>query len=253
MLELFAGADARVTCFFLGWVGEKFPHLVREAAAAGHEIASHGWSHRMIHVMGERDFHEEAVRSRAVLEDISGEPVTGYRSAGFSITANMPWFFDRLVDAGYLYDSSVFPSPREYGGIRTDRLGPYRFTTRSGGELVEFPISVKRVCGRSICFFGGGYLRLFPMRLIERMSDSVLDEGRPVVFYIHPREIDPSHPRLPMGLSKRFKCYVNLGSTEPKMRRILARHQITTFRQYIADHPELRGPESQPTAVAAAL
>lgn len=229
LLDLFARHRSTVTCFFLGWVAERFPHLVREAAARGHEIASHGYTHRLVYEMSRDEFHEDAVRSRKVLEDLAGTQVVGYRSAGFSATQRTPWFFEVLAEAGYRYDSSVFPAARGHGGMESASRRPHR-TGEDGAGIFEFPITVADFFGKPLCFFGGGYLRLFPYWLIRRMSHRVLGEGRPVLFYIHPREVDPSHPRLPMSAPRRFKTYVNLGSTEQKLERILSEFPVTTFR-----------------------
>lgn len=228
LLDLFAETDIRVTCFFLGWVGERFPHLVREAAQRGHEIASHGYAHRLVYSFQPHEFREDASHARQILEDVAGTPVLGYRSAGFSVTSRCPWFFDELAAAGYRYDSSVFPAAHGHGGLQGAETAPYRVTT-SQGPLIEFPITVASLAGKRMCFFGGGYLRLFPYPVIQRMSHKVLREGRPVLFYIHPREVDPHHPRLPMGILRRFKSYVNLDTTEPKIRRLLREFPVTTM------------------------
>jgi len=234
LLDLLEEGGARATCFFLGWVAERFPHLVREAVARGHEIASHGYAHRLVYTMTPLEFRADAVRARKLLEDLSGGPVTGYRSAGFSLTAGTPWFADELLAAGYAYDSSAFPARRGHGGLEGTRLDPHR-QRRPAGDLVEFPVTVAEVFGRRLCFFGGGYLRLTPWPLVRRMARSVLRAGRPVIFYVHPREIDPGHPRLPMSLARSFKSYVNLRTTEGKIRRILAEFQVGTFADHLAD------------------
>lgn len=234
LLDLFGRHGARVTCFFLGWVAERHPTLVREAHRRGHEIASHGYAHRLAFTMSPDEFRDDARRAREILEDVTGAPVIGYRAAGFSVTEKTPWFFTKLAEAGYRYDSSVFPAPRQHGGLDTDRFAPHRVETPAG-PIVEFPITVARVLGRPFCFFGGGYLRLFPYAITRMMGERVLDEGRPVIFYVHPREIDPDHPRLPMGPVRRFKSYVGLRTTEPKVHRILEDFPLATFGEYMAD------------------
>ena len=231
LLEIFEEHRVQVTCFILGWVGERFPHLVREAVGRGHEIASHGYGHRLVYQQSRNDFYEDVRRARLLLEDISGVPVLGYRAPGFSTTTETPWFFDALAEAGYQYDSSVFPAPRSHGGIRDARRDPYRVNENDG--IVELPITVADFMGNPMCFFGGGYLRLFPYWLIRKKAKEVLGQGRPVVFYIHPREIDPDHPRLPMSPSRTFKSYVNLDSTEAKVRRVLQDFPVTTFQHAI--------------------
>ncbi len=246
LLDLFAKKEARVTCFFLGWVAKKFPHLVKEAGQRGHEVASHGCFHQLVYKLTREEFLEDARISKSILEDTVGHCINGYRSSGFSVTKETPWFFDALIAAGYRYDSSVFPGPCSHGGLKTDRYAPYLIGSPPK-QLIEFPVSVTKVVGRPMCFFGGGYLRLFPYAVIKRMTLRVLKEERPVVFYIHPREIDPHHPRLPMSLPRRFKSYVNLKTTEEKLRRLLEDFEVTTFDDFIArrfDH--VRGSQCQP-------
>lgn len=233
LLDIFSEHNVHVTCFFLGWVAEKFPHLVREAAQRGHEIASHGFAHRLIYEMTPAEFLEDARRSKDILEQSVGQSVLGYRSSGFSVTENTPWFFPTLIEAGFQYDSSVFPVARGHGGLNGAPLAPYLIQT-PGGVLTEFPMTVARVLGKPLCFFGGGYLRLFPYSVIKHMTERVASEGRPVIFYIHPREVDPHHPRLPMGMVRAFKSYVNLESTEGKIRRLMAEVPVTTFREFLA-------------------
>ena len=199
------------------WAGsaERFPHLVKEAAARGHEVASHGYGHSLVYEQSRDEFYEDVRRARLLLEDIAGEPVVGYRAPGFSTTEETPWFFDALADAGYQYDSSVFPAAaRRMAACAKAAAIPIVLVT--DGPCWSSRSRVADLMGKPICFFGGGYLRLFPYWLIRSKSKQVLAEGRPVVFYIHPREIDPQHPRLPMSRKRRFKSYVNLETTETR-------------------------------------
>jgi polysaccharide deacetylase family protein (PEP-CTERM system associated) len=232
LLDVFAERDVRVTCFFLGWVAHKYPHLVKNAQERGNEVASHGYSHKVIYSMTSKEFLQDAVRSRKTLEDIVGKEIRGFRAPGFSVTADTPWFFENLIEAGYSYDSSVFPARHQHGGLNIRPFGPF-LVWNVRRPFVEFPISVARIFKRPVCFFGGGYLRLFPLAVIERMALKVLREGRPVVLYVHPREIDPAHPRLPMGLKRRWMSYVNLGTTEGKIRGLISRFEFTTFDRFL--------------------
>lgn len=230
LLDLFSEEQKQVTCFFLGWVAERFPHLVREAAIRGHEVASHGYSHRLVYKMTQKEFRDDIRRSRLLLEDIIGSPVIGYRAPGFSATQATPWFFEEVSDCGYLYDSSVFPARRSHGGDCNGRLEPYSLLS---GRLIEFPISQSHIGPLRLCFFGGGYLRLFPYRVIRFMGKRRIDKGKSLIFYVHPREIDPGHPRIPMPLYRRFKCYINVRSTEAKLIQIVREFPLTTCREFL--------------------
>ena len=233
LLELLAEGGGTATCFFVGYFAKRFPHLVREAMAAGHEIASHSYHHRLVYEMSADEFYEDALAARELLEDISGRAVRGFRAPAFSVTARTPWFFDKLAAAGYQYDSSVFPAHHQTGGIAIDQLAPHSIAT-STGTLAEFPITAVRVLGKPVCFFGGGYLRLFPYPVIRTMGHRALREGRPIVLYVHPREIDPDHPRMPLSRRRKFTCYINLRSTRPKIKQILRDFQVSSFDNYMS-------------------
>jgi|WetSurMetagenome_2_1015567.scaffolds.fasta_scaffold87091_2 polysaccharide deacetylase family protein (PEP-CTERM system associated) len=237
LLDMLAAADVRATCFFLGWIARRYPELVKSAQAAGHDIASHGFGHRLIYEMTEMEFLDDAVFSRKILEDISGQSVAGFRAAGFSLTERTPWFFDTLARAGYAYDSSLFPAARAHGGLRNGQIEPH-FIATGHGNIMECPISVAQVMGKRLSCFGGGYLRLYPYSVIHTMAKRVLKENRPVIFYLHPRDIDPDQPRLPLGLSRRFKSYVNLRMTAAKVEKLLRQFEWTTMAEYVAANKE---------------
>ncbi len=228
MLDVFAEKRVRTTLFFLGWVAERHPQLVRDAAALGHEIASHGYAHELVYKHDRRHFTEDVRRAKGVIEAAAGVRVRGYRAPGFSVTRQTPWFFEALAETGHAYDSSIWPGDRNHGGWPGAQPVPHVVPTALG-DIVEFPISMGRVFGRDLYFFGGGYLRFFPYRLIRDRARAVLEQDRPVVFYLHPREVDPEHPRLPMSWKRHFMSYVNLHTTEPKMRRLFDDLPMTTF------------------------
>lgn len=231
LLALMDERNAKATCFFLGWVAERYPHLVREAVASGHEIASHGFTHTLVYSMSPKEFHQDALRTRLLLEDISGKAVYGFRAPGFSVTPAIPWFFQELEAAGYRYDSSVFPAARGHGGWKDAKTYPH--LSLGTEALIEFPITTVTILGRRLCAFGGGYLRLLPAWLVVYVGRTVLESGGPLIFYVHPREIDPEHPRLPMGLRRRFKSYVNLDTTARKLQRLLSEFELTSFQQLL--------------------
>lgn len=240
LLDLFSERGIHVTCFFLGWVAERFPHLVREAVARGHEVASHGYAHQLVYALGPDSFLEDIKKAKGLIEDAAGREVRGYRCPGFSVTESTPWFFDKVAEAGYRYDSSVFPAPRGHGGLRSDKYAPYTMQT-AHGPLVEFPITVVKVLGRPMCLFGGGYLRLAPYPLVREAGKLVTRERRPVVFYLHPREIDPEQPRMDMPPLRRFKSYINVEGTREKVRRILQDFDVGTFERWLATNPVAAG------------
>lgn len=232
MLDVFTEKKVRTTLFFLAWVVERYPHLVREAVAGGHEIASHGYAHELVYRQDRATFLADIAKAKDVIEQAAGIAVRGYRAPGFSVTTDTPWFFDAVAEAGYRYDSSIFPGERGHGGLPGARPVPHTVST-AHGDLVEFPISLSAMFGKPMYFFGGGYLRFFPYRLILAKARSVLAEQRPVVFYLHPREVDPAHPRLPMSAKRRFMTYHNLHGTMPKMRRLFDALPMTTFGELL--------------------
>lgn len=230
LLELLAAWNVNATCFVLGWVAKRFPLLLREAAERGHEIASHGFGHQIVQGISPMQFREDIRRAKAAIEDATGRSVLGYRAPGFSITRATPWAFDEIIEAGYTYDSSVFPSHHGHGGIPGAPRHPYIIHS-AAGHLIEFPVSIADTPFGPQCCFGGGYLRLIPMWLVMAMAKRVRNDGRGVVWYIHPREIDPSHPRLQMSLKRRFKSYVNLRGTAGKLKAILRNRNFATFKE----------------------
>lgn len=238
LLDLLGQFEIKATCFVLGWIADRFPKLLREAAEAGHEIASHGYGHQVLNVLSPAEFRDDICRAKKALEDATGRRVCGYRAPGFSITSRTSWAIEELVAAGYIFDSSIFPAIHGHGGIPDAPRYPHVQQTPSG-DLVEFPISVADTPFGAQCFFGGGYLRLSPLWIIEAMAKRVRADGRGVIWYIHPREIDPGHPRLAMPLKRRFKSYVNLRRTEHKLRAILAAGRFATLGELALHFSEI--------------
>lgn len=232
ILDLLQIKEVRATCFFLGWVATKYPHLVKEAHRRGHEVASHGYQHKLVYEMSPDRLLEDITRAKNVLEDLIGVQVDGFRAPGFSVTMETPWFFEIIHQAGYKYDSSVFPARRGHGGQPGYNPKPHLIkATRD--DLIELPVTVMTWLGCRVSFFGGGYLRFFPYSIIKRKALQIMGESQPVIWYIHPREIDPYHPRLPMNPVRSFKSYFNLKSTLPKLSRILEEFEWLTFSDYI--------------------
>ncbi|MGO9336612.1 MAG: XrtA system polysaccharide deacetylase [Terracidiphilus sp.] len=233
LLDLLDSFHVKATCFVLGWVAKRFPGLVREAAERGHDIASHGYGHQIVRGLSRAHFREDIRTAKAVIEDAIGLPVHGYRTPGFSITWETPWAFDEIIRAGYTFDSSVFPTSHGHGGVPGSPRHPYIIHS-AAGSLVEYPVSVADTPFGPRCCFGGGYLRLTPLWLMQAMAKRVRGEGRGVIWYIHPREIDPAHPQLQMSFKRRFKSYVNLRGTAAKLRAILQEGRFATLSELTA-------------------
>jgi len=236
LLELLNKYSVKATMFWLGWAAERNKGLLKQCYEAGHEIASHGYAHLLAYKSGPDVFLKDIHKSKMLLEDIISSNVDGFRAAGFSIKGDTEWVFEKIAEAGYLYDSSVFPAERGHGGNPNSNLEPYIIET-GHGRLLEIPQSVVGILGRRMSFFGGGYLRISPGWLINRGIRKLHAEKRPLVLYVHPREVDPEHPRLKMSAKRRFKSYVNLKSTYPKLEMLFQRHEFITFREMI----EIRG------------
>lgn len=233
LLQLFDETCVHATFFCLGWMAERMPHLIRRCRRAGHEIGSHGYGHVLAYRVGRKAFREDIMRSKSILEDITGEQVSGFRSPGFSVKQDNRWVFDVIAEAGFKYDASVFPACHGHGGIPGAAPGPHLIRT-AHGELTEIPVSTVRMLGRQTCFFGGGYLRLAPLWLIRLGIKRLHACGRPLIVYTHPREIDLDHPRLPLGWKRGFKCYTRLRTTMPKLRWLCEHHRFGTMGALVA-------------------
>jgi polysaccharide deacetylase family protein (PEP-CTERM system associated) len=232
LLDLLDSHGVKATCFFLGWIGEKFPTLVRETAARGHEVASHGYAHELVYEITPDAFRSDIRRAKRTLEDSFGGQVLGYRAPGFSITPETPWAWDILAEEGHRYDSSIFASHRGFGGDPTAYPTPHVRTSRSSG-VVAMPLRPARAFGQSLMFSGGGYLRLLPTSVITFLADRLARPDAPIIYYIHPREIDTEQPRLPMPLVRRFKSYVNLTTTQAKLDRLFRRYRFQRMIDWV--------------------
>lgn len=235
LLDLLASREVRATFFVLGWVAERDPGLVRAIRQAGHEVASHGYGHRPIRRDGRREFIEDTVCSKKLIEDLTGEPVKGYRATTFSVVRETLWALDVLAEMGFVYDSSVFP-------IRHDRYGipdAPRFPHRHSSGLIEVPPGTARVLGQNVPISGGGYFRLFPPSFtrwgIRRVNEK---EKMPVVFYVHPWEVDPGQPRLPAGRLTRIRHYRNLDRTEGRLSDLLDAFRFGTVSEMLKNSSE---------------
>lgn len=232
LLDILDDYGVQATFFILGYVAQHHPELVKEISARGHEVASHGMYHKNVSQMTREEFAQDVASCKALLEDICGQEVIGYRSPGFSHSEDLSWMMDVLYDQGFRFDSSVFPGLRFDSGVESDELNPHWIET-TNGRIFEIPISVTPVAGKNICFFGGGYLRLFPQWLILKMVERLKSQHQTPLFYIHPREIDPQHPRFKMKPVNYFRSYVNLDTVESKIRAILSQNSFVTCGEYM--------------------
>jgi len=221
--------NVKATFFVLGWVAERYPELVRKIHDAGHEVACHGYNHRLIYHMTPDQFREDIRTAKNILEDIISAPVIGYRAASYSIVKETLWALDILIEEKFLYDSSIFPIHHDRYGMPGAERFPY-IVARNNGTLREFPPSTFRIFGQNIPIAGGGYLRLFPLQVTKTAIRSINErEEKPVIVYLHPWEIDAKQPRMSGRRSSKFRHYINLDSTMPKLKKVLAEFKFNTL------------------------
>ena len=245
ILSLFDEAGVKGTFFTLGWVAERSPEMVKRIAAAGHEVASHGYSHQLIYNQTPEVFREETIRSKKILEDIVQAPVTGYRAASYSITNESRWALDILAEQGFTWDSSIFPVHHDRYGMPGTPRWPHRLTTDNGYELAEFPLSTLKFPGYTLPIAGGGYFRLFPYWFSRMGLGSINRQGKPFVFYLHPWEVDPGQPRLDVKWFSRFRHYNNLDVCEQRLATLLSDFRFTTMSKVLENEGVLdRSPNT---------
>jgi len=234
LLELLDTHNVKATFFILGWIAERLPHIVREMRRLGHEVACHGYAHRMISEQSPDEFREDVRMAKAILEDIAGEEVLGYRAPTFSITEKTLWALDVLAEEGFRYDSSIFP-------VRHDRYGMPNWSRhiqtvdlQNGRSIIEAPPLTARVLGINLPIGGGGYFRLAPLWLSSWAIRRMNSEGHPAIVYLHPWEIDPDQPRFPLPFLHRFRHYMNLAATEKKLSRLLATGSFVRLKDILS-------------------
>ncbi|HET7292123.1 MAG TPA: XrtA system polysaccharide deacetylase [Vicinamibacteria bacterium] len=233
LLRILAEYDVRATFFVLGWVAERHPALVKELAAAGHEVATHGYGHALIYDQTPTEFDEDIRRAVASIEAAGLPRPIGYRAPGFSITARSLWAPDILLGHGLRYDSSIFPTvAHDRYGMR----GAERFAHRLPCGLLELPPSTVRMGRQNWPVAGGGYFRLYPLWVTKAALRRINAEGQPAVFYVHPWEFDPDQPRVRgVSLLKRFRHYQNLDKTERRLRALLTEFRFAPMREVFAE------------------
>ena len=233
LLDMFDEHSVKATFFILGWVAERTNGLVREIAARGHEIASHGYSHQLVYNQSPDIFRDETVRSKNILEDITQAKVRGYRAASYSITKRSMWALDILAEAGFEYDSSIFPVRHDRYGIPDAPEYPYRLETPQGYSLIEFPLSTAKIFRFRLPIAGGGYFRLYPYWLSKAGLKQINYRKKPFIFYLHPWEIDPGQPRISASWLSRFRHYNNLNKCESRLGKLLSEFSFNTVENVL--------------------
>ena len=228
LLDLFDEYEVKATFFILGWVAERTHDLVKDIANRGHEVACHGFSRQLIYNQTPAVFREETLRSKHLLEDIAQAPVRGYRAASYSITNRSLWALDILAEAGFEYDSSIFPVRHDRYGIPDAPELPYRMETPNGHSLVEFPLSTAKLLKYRLPVAGGGYFRLYPYPVTHSGLSQINRRQQPFIFYLHPWEIDPDQPRISTSWFSRFRHYNNLDKCESRLHRLFSDFKFGT-------------------------
>jgi len=233
ILELFEEQNVKATFFVLGWIARRYPNLVREIHTMGHEIACHGYNHRLIYHLTPDQFREDVHTAKGILEDITRTQIIGYRAASYSIVKRTLWALDILIEEGFLYDSSIFPILHDRYGLPEAQRFPH-VIQRENGKIKEFPPSTYKILGQNIPIAGGGYLRLFPLYITKSLIKRInVKDSQPVTIYLHPWEVDADQPRLNGCLKSKLRHYINLGSTFPKLKSFLGEFRFRPLADFL--------------------
>jgi polysaccharide deacetylase family protein (PEP-CTERM system associated) len=227
--EMMAETGSRGTMFVLGWLAMRQPSLIRDLAQAGHEIASHGMDHRRVTTQNQAEFRESVRRSKGLLEEITGQPVLGFRAPSYSIVRGTEWALDILGEEGYLYDSSLYPVRRKGYGFPGGLRDPHLLTRSK--PLHEVPPATLRLLGCNLPAGGGGYFRLLPYQLLQLAFEQAERRGQPATFYIHPWEIDSMQPRFKVGTLTRIRHYRGLDRTATRLKRLLRQYRFAPIAE----------------------
>lgn len=238
VLGIFDETHIKGTFFVLGWIAERYPALVARIARQGHEVACHGYLHRLVYDTTRDAFREDVRKAKAVIEAAAGCRVEGYRAPSYSITPRSLWALDILIEEGYSYDASVYPIHHDRYGIPPSPRAPY-VIRRAAGAIVEAPGSAVRIGTINMPVGGGGYFRLLPYAWtawgLKRINGR---EQRGAIFYLHPWELDPGQPRLPAGLLTRVRHYTNLEHTEARLRRLIGEFRFGPLNRLLGSAME---------------
>lgn len=233
ILDLLDVYSVKATFFVLGWVAEHNPELVKEIDRRGHELASHGYNHRLVYELTPDEFRDDTRKSKKIIEDISGKPVIGYRATSFSITEKSIWSLDIISEEGFLYDSSIFPIRHDKYGMPNAKRFPHRISLHAN-SIIEFPMSTFKLMGYQVPVAGGGYLRLYPWWFTDLAIRSINEkEKQPAIVYLHPWEIDVEQPRLNGHLFSKMRHYTNLHKTSSKVANILKHFSFKPLSSFL--------------------
>ncbi|HVS19504.1 MAG TPA: XrtA system polysaccharide deacetylase [Planctomycetota bacterium] len=235
ILDALERHGAKATFFFLGWIAERHPQWVQACLDGGHEVASHGYEHLFLGDIGRANLGHDLERTELALQAAGAPRPQGFRASTFTLTRETWWALDVLVERGYRYDSSVHPVRHPTYGIPDFEPGISRVRASDGRELVEFPVATFPFAGRNLPVGGGGYFRLLPGAVTRAALRALERRGRPAALYLHPWEFDPEQPRLPAPAFKRFRHYLNLERTLPRLERLCAEFRFGTMAQVLSD------------------
>ncbi|MBI5451158.1 MAG: DUF3473 domain-containing protein [Gammaproteobacteria bacterium] len=234
VLELFAASGVQATFFVLGVVARRHPGLIREIVLAGHEVACHGLSHKLVYQQSPEEFASETRDAKKIIEDAIGDEISGYRAASYSITRRSLWALDVLAEAGFKYDSSIFPIRHDRYGLTGVEINPHCAKTPAGYAIMEWPITVTNILGFTLPVTGGGYFRLYPEILSRYLFRYVsARQQRRFMFYFHPWEIDRDHPEVGLKGFSRFRHYNNIERYAGRIKRLLAEFEFSPVKEIV--------------------
>lgn len=236
ILKLLDDANVKGTFFVLGWIAKRYPGVVKKISEMGHEVSSHGMSHQLIYNQDQNVFRNETIDSKKLLEDLSQQPVNGYRAATYSITNKSLWALDVLCEAGFKYDSSIFPIVHDRYGISDINTEPHVLVTEKNNSIVEFPISVYKNRLFNLPISGGGYFRLFPYFFTKNMLKSLNKKNKEFVFYIHPWEVDNKQPVVDdISRFTKFRHYNNIDQCKDRLEKLLQDFRFSTVTEVLGN------------------
>ena len=235
LLSLFEKREVKATFFILGWIARRYPQLLKKIASNGHEIASHGNSHRMVTKLTPESFRADLSESINIIQNITGNKVLGFRAPTFSIIQETRWAWEIMLDIGLQYDSSVYPIWHDRYGIPDAPRHPYIALHKNTKELIEFPMPTIKVVKKNIPFGGGGYLRIFPLVFTKFAIKQFNKEGLPAIFYAHPWEFDSKQQRLALGKIQTWRHYYNIKNNLHKLDILLKNFRWTSFQDLMQE------------------